>query len=159
MFTDEFVKANCQECVYQLKEGTSTSFYRKEGSTILPKRISLSKQDMSKTKRTGRNSYSKSAGQMVSAFTANEDSPYKLFHPYRCRTKIWSQEQFPLFVGYGTVGISDKNGQAKDNGDLLIFYTPDSWHTMRIFIFSDMAVPDAILQAFKYANSVILLDR
>ena len=152
----DYITANFQEATYTLKEGTKSSYYWHEGSTILPNRLSISKEtEMSSVRKSGRNNIDPTAGQMVSTFRKDEASPYKVQKPYVCRTQIWQKAEYPLFIGYGTAGITNKEGQVEDTGDLLVFFTPDQWQTIRIFIFAGMGNPNSLLEAFDYANKFL----
>lgn len=152
----DYIAANFQEAIYTLKEGTKSSYYWHEGSTILPNRLSISKEtEMTSVRKKGRNNIDPTAGQMVSTFRKDEASPYKVQKPYVCRTQIWQKAEYPLFIGYGTAGITNKEGQVEDTGDLLVFFTPDQWQTIRIFIFAGMGNPNNLLEAFDYANKFL----
>lgn len=156
---EEFIKANYQTCIYILKEGTKSSYYWHEGSTILPNRLSISKEsEMTKVCRKGRNLENPIAGQMVGTFKKTEKSPYKINNPYVCRTQIWQKAEYPLFIGYGTAGITNKEGQVEDTGDLLLFFTPDQWQTIRIFIFAGMGNPNNLLEALEFTNNILRIE-
>ena len=151
-----YIAANYQTCTYAIKEGTKSSYYWHEGSTILPNRLSISKEsEMTNVRKKGRNNIDPFAGQMVGTFRKDEQSPYKIQRPYVCRTQIWQKAEYPLFIGYGTAGITNTEGCVEDTGDLLLFFTPDQWQTIKIFIFAGMGNPNNLLEAFEFANNIL----
>ena len=154
MMSDEFFKANFQTGTYTLKAGTKGSYYWTEGFSGLPNRLSISRdRELTKVDRKGRNLLHPIAGQMVGNFTAKETSPFKMYKPYTCRTQIWRVEDYPQFIGYGTMGITNEKGEIEDTGDLLLFYTPDDWEHIRIFHFAGMGNPENLLEAMNYASN------
>lgn len=157
---DELMKASFQEAIYEKKQGTATSYYWQSGSKILPNRASINNVDITKVARKGRNLQHPLAGQFIATFTTKEESPLKLHKPYNVRTQIWQHEDYPQFIGYGTIGISDAEGRVtdqSDTGDLLVFYSKDAdWQTIRIFIFAGMGKnPEHRDSAMRYANKLI----
>ncbi len=157
---EELMKASLSEATYEKKAGTTTSYYWKSGSRILPNRVSISNVEMTKVARKGRNLQDPLVGQFIGKFTIKEESPLKLHKPYNVRTQIWQHEYYPQFIGYGTIGISDAEGRVtdkSDTGDLLVFYSKDAdWQTIRIFIFAGMGKnPEHRDCAMKYANKLI----
>lgn len=157
---EELMKASLSEATYEKKAGTTTSYYWKSGSKILPNRASIKNVEITKVARKGRNLQDPLAGQFIGKFTIKEESPLKLHKPYNVRTQIWQNEDYPQFIGYGTIGISDAEGRVtdrSDTGDLLVFYSDDTdWENIRIFIFAGMGrTPDARDAAMRYANKLI----
>lgn len=61
--------------------------------------------------------------------------------------------RIPLFIGYGTIGVTNQEGKVEDTGDLLIFYTPDNWINIKIFHFIGMGNPENLLEAMEYASN------
>ena len=153
---EEFIRKAMTEATYQKKEGTASSFYWKEGAQLLPNRMSLSKDSITKVRKKGRN-LQKVAGQCVGNFTKLEESPLKISKPYTLRTQIWQQEDFLEFVGYGTIGITGEDGRIYDTGDLMVFFAEeDNWNLIRIFIFNGMgADPDKRDEAMRYASKLV----
>lgn len=151
-----FIKANLLEMVYSKKEDTKCSYYWGGGAKILPNRLSISNEiEFTKVKKKGRNLIQATAGQMVGRFTKSETSPLKVFAPYDCRTQIWVLEEFPLFLGYGTIGISGENG-IQDIKDAVIFYSNDNWKTIRIYFFRGLGGnPESIKQCAIYLTKHI----
>jgi len=129
--------------IYTKKEGTRGSYYHTSGLSVLPRRLSISKEsEYTRVAKTGRNSIHKIAGQVLGKFTQKEQSPLKKFKPFECRTQIWQIEKYPSLIGYGTVGISNYYGKVdrnSDNGDLIILYSPDRhWDEIHIYYFAGM---------------------
>jgi len=153
---EEFLGRAMSEATYQKKDGTASSYYWKEGVKLLPERMSISQQSITKVQRKGRN-LQKVAGQCVGNFKKEEESHLKISKPYTLRTQIWSQEDFLEFVGYGTIGITGEDGRIYDTGDLLVFYAEDdAWDLIRIFIFKGMGVdPDKRDEAMRYASKLV----
>ena len=79
----------------------------------------------------------------------------KQYPPYTIRTQIWKIEDYPQFIGYGTCGITNENGETQDIGDLMIFHTNNNWETITIFYFTGMAKPEFRDEAIRYAASII----
>lgn len=153
---EQFIKANFKSFTYAWKKDTQTSYYLQEGCTILPQRLSISqKSEITKVRKKGRNTNDPIAGQMIGDFKKAEESPYKIHKPYKFRTQIWQKAEYPRFIGYGTAGISTEEGKVKDTGDLLLFFTPDDWQTIRIFLFAGMGNPNDLLEAFDFANNIL----
>lgn len=167
MIHEEFISGCLQESMYKLKEGTKGSYYWQSGSRILPNRMTIQEGQLTNVKKSGRNSLHKIAGQLLSAFSTKEESPLKKVKPYTFRTQIWSVPEYPLFIGYGTAGITTEIEESyegkievvkkvKDTGDLLLLYSDDSWKTIRIFFFAGLGTnPDYLIPCFKYANELI----
>ena len=157
---NEFLKASFREATYTKKEGTMTSYYWQDGTKLLPNRLSISPNLLSQVQRSGRAvTNGLMVGQCKGQFTMKEESPLKVCKPYYITTSIWQHPQFLQFIGYGTIGFSDKSSPRgiTDIGDLLIFFSEDSdWRTIRIFYFAGMgANPDTLAEAMRYANTLI----
>lgn len=130
----EFFSKTMKQATYHLKEGTKSSYYWASGTRILPNRLSISKEnEMARTAKKGRNLIHTITGQMIGTFTMKETSPLKQFKPFVCRTQIWQVDDFPQFIGYGTIGTTNEKGKVSDIGDLIIFQTPDRGETINIF--------------------------
>lgn len=158
--TNEFMMATFLEATYTKKEGTVTSYYWQQGTRILPNRLSISPNLLSDVQRKGRAvANGLMVGQCKGQFKIKEESPLKVCKPFYITTSIWQHPNWLQFIGYGTIGFSDKSSPRgiADLGDLLIFYTEDSdWDTVRIFYFAGMgANPDTLNEAMRYANTMI----
>lgn len=151
----DFIKANLYITSYKIKEGTKSSYYQTEGDKILPNRLSITKEEITLVRKKGRNLMHSITGQMIGAFKKNEASPFKNYKPYTTRTQIWEKPEFPIFIGYGTLGITNDEGRISDTGDLLIFYTPDNWENIKILLFIGMGNPNDEMEAFEYANKLL----
>lgn len=108
--------------------------------------------------RSGRGKREKVA-QMKAKFTLVEESPYKLASPYKVCTSIWQVEGRKC-VFYGTIGITQAANQTpKDNGDLVVFYTPN-WKEVDVFIFKGLVRPNDIAnlqEAVRYVEDNVEL--
>lgn len=152
--TDEYLSKLMKAEVYQLKEGTSTSYYWKYGDGNLPSRLSIYDKEFSNVQRKGRNIMHPVAGQMAGKFRIDETSPYKLHKPYTLRSQIWTHEDFPALMGFGTIGISNADGKVEDVGDLLIFHRLDI-KKIKILIFPGMGRnPDHIHRCFQFLDTL-----
>ena len=151
MITIDFITKQLKKATYQLKEGTTTSYYWQEGTQLLPNRICFDESEMAKVKKSGRNNLHPIAGQLLSNFTQKEESPYKVEKPFKVRTQIWQMEDFPQFIGYGSLGITTSEG-VKDTKDLVILSRVDE-RTIQICIFAGMATPEGMESAFIYLSS------
>ena len=156
MVSNEFMCKAVQIATYKHKDCTKNQYYWKEGSRILPNRLSISDCEISNVTKKGRMCVEKSVGQCLGRFTITEQSPLKQMKPYSMRTQIFKYEVFPQFFGYGTCGINSDTGRITDTGDLLIFYSNDNYKTFIIFFMRGMGKdPDLKFEAFKYAEEVI----
>lgn len=154
MIGTEFIASNLRQATYKLKEGTKSSYYWQSGTKMLPDRLSISKEsEMTKVARKGRNLLHSLAGQMVGTFKANEESPLKVHKPFTCRTQIWAVDEYPLFIGYGTTGISNNEMGITDTGDLVVFYSSDNWSTIQIYFFRGLGNPNYLLHCMGYLNN------
>lgn len=151
----DYIQSKMQCAIYELKEGTAGSYYRKEGSKYLPNRLSISRGEISSVARTGRN-LQKVVGQLLGRFTSTEVSPLKLYPPYEVRTQIWEVSGYPQFIGYGTIGVTGSNRKVSremDKGDVVVIGKVGSvgWRVLRLYVF-----PNSLFQLesiFKYLTS------
>lgn len=147
----EYITANLQKAIYQLKEDTKSSYYWQSGSHILPNRLSISKEkEITAVQRKGRNLLHPIVGQMLGNYSKKDESRLKRYKPYSVRTQIWQLPNYPLIIGYGSSGITNEAGQIEDTNDLLIFTSPDNWTTITIYFFAGMASPDNMIEALEY---------
>lgn len=149
----QFLKAIVKTAKYKMKEGTASSYYWQDGDRILPNRLSITiEKEMSRVQKKGRNSLHEIVGQIIGRFTAKEESPLKLYKPYVVRSQIWQNEDYPQILGYGTAGISGKDGRITaqtDTNDLLIIRQDGS--TITIYLFAGLgANPEALNEAMEY---------
>ena len=111
--------------IYELKPETISSYYQIQGSeNILPSRIGFSKIDFIEIKNKGRALIENKVGQIVGNFKVKEDSQYKQHKPYAIFSSVWAIKEYPLFTGYGDIGISNEVGRIKSSKDLFIVYRP-----------------------------------
>ena len=135
----EFIEKSMQVAHYVLKENTKSSYYMQHGSSILPNRLSISKDEITYVQHKGRNIQHPTVGQLLGQFKVAEESPLKQHKPYYVRTQIWQLPLYPTFIGYGTIGISSESGKVVgDTGDLVVLYTTDQWESISIFYFAGM---------------------
>lgn len=151
---NEFLRKQLRICTYQLKQGTKTSYYFSGGERLLPNRVCIGTDNITNVRKKGRN-LQPIAGQFVSNFNKTEKSVLKKYPPYTIRTQIWKIEDYPQFVGYGTCGISNENGETQDTGDLMVFYSNNKWETITIYYFIGMATPQFRDEAFRYVASMV----
>lgn len=111
--------------VYGLKEGTSSSYYLKEGErNILPERIGYSEDCFLKIQNKGRALNEKKKGQVTGTFRKDESSVYKQNKPFRLFSTVWEAQNCPEIIGYGDIGISNKQARIESSKDLFIIYKP-----------------------------------
>lgn len=111
--------------VYEQKEGTVSSFYLKEGQkNILPERIGFDSNCFLKLQNKGRALTEKKNGQITGGFKINESSPYKQNKPYKLFSTVWEAQGYPLFIGYGDIGFSNKEGRIQSSKDLFVIHNP-----------------------------------
>ena len=142
MIEEKYIQATMQEAWYQRKAGTLSSYYHNAGCRILPNRLSISRDKLFNVRKKDRNLIHPVIGQLLGQFTKNEESPLKANSPFMVRTQIWHIPEYPLFIGYGSIGISNEEGKIdreSDTEDLIILEVeaPD-WERIRIFYFPAM---------------------
>ena len=150
---DNLIKAKHKTAIYRLKEGTTTSYYFRSGSLLLPERIGISKQfEFAKTKRTGRNQH-KAIGKIKATFKKKESSRYKEFKPYTIHTNIYKVNEYLLFIGYGSIGITTDSGRIKYTNDLIILFSKTAdWKEIEFHFFEGMLF--WMKDVFSYLNKL-----
>ena len=93
---------------------------------------------MTNVQHKGRNAMHPVVGQLLGKFKVAEESPLKQHKPYVVRTQLWQVPLYPLFIGYGTIGIPNEQGKVEDTGDLIVLHSRDQWQTISIFYFAGM---------------------
>jgi len=135
----EFIKSNHLKLFYALKPGTSTSYYQTAGlNGFLPIRIGITKEVFASIHQTGKNHLERLTGQIKATFKKDDSSIYKKYRPFWIHTSIYEVLNYPIFIGYGDIGISNNVGKTEGTGDLLILHSSDSWKTLSIHIFRGM---------------------
>lgn len=154
---NQFIQKSLQKASYVKKSGTSSSYAWQNGFTFLPKTLSIIKGGENfKCAKKGRNLQQVEA-QFKGRFTKNEESLLKQYSPYKVNTQIWKIESYPMFIGYGSIGITGENGRItkeSDTGDLIILYNSDySWNEIEIFYFRGML--PYLEEVTKYLSTII----
>ena len=110
---------------------------------------------MTNVQHKGRNAMHPVVGQLIGAFKVAEESPLKKYKPYVCRTQIWQVPLYPLFIGYGTIGITNYKGNVRDTGDLIVMHSTDQWESISIFYFAGMGNPNDMPQVMKFLTGYV----
>ncbi|MEI6575760.1 MAG: hypothetical protein WCO63_06230 [Bacteroidota bacterium] len=132
----EFLKSKHLHFEYELKSGTSTSYYQIGGTRgILPSRIGITRNTFAIIRQTGRGHLEKLTGQVKSTFKKEETSIYKKCKPFWIHSSLYEIPDFPVFLGYGDIGFTSGNGKTEGTGDLLIIHSSDQFQTLTIHIF------------------------
>ncbi len=154
---EEFISKSMKVAIYQHKEGTKSSYYWQQGSKILPSRLSISRgSEMTNVQHKGRNAMHPVVGQLLGKFKVAEESPLKQHKPYVVRTQLWQVPLYPLFIGYGTIGISNESGKVTgDTGDLIVMHSTDQWESISIFYFAGMGNPNDMPQVMRFLTSFV----
>ena len=153
---EEFIRKSMKVAVYQHKKGTKSSYYWQQGSKILPGRLSISRgNEMTNVQHKGRNAMHPVVGQLIGAFKVAEESLLKKYKPFVCRTQIWQVPLYPLFIGYGTIGITNYKGNVRDTGDLIVMHSTDQWESISIFYFAGMGNPSDMPQVMRFLTSYV----
>lgn len=138
-----FLSAKMMHYIYKRKENTKGSYYSDSAGLVLPQRFSFDTFDITKVRKKGRALIEKSAGQLIGKFKIVEESPLKQYKPFDCRTQIFASSDYPLLIGYGTLGITGRDGRVTcDNGDIVVLYTSDKLDTLNIFYFQNLNKPE-----------------
>ena len=102
----QFIQSCLQKATYARKSNTKTSYIWDSGFTFLPKTLSIFRGGNNvKCAKKGRNLQNVEA-QLKGTFSKKEESHLKQFAPYRVNTQIWEIENYPMFIGYGSIGIT-----------------------------------------------------
>ena len=149
---EEFIRKSMQVAIYRHKEETKSSYYWQQGSKILPNRLSISRgAEMTSVQHKGRNVLHPIVGQLIGKFKVAEESPLKQHKPFVVRTQIWQIPCRPLFIGYGTIGISNASGKVEgDTGDLIVLHSTDQWENITIFYFAGMGNVNDMEQVMRF---------
>jgi hypothetical protein len=135
----QFIEAKIQMATYERKEGTATSCYWKSGTKILPNRLGITRDQFAIVRRTGRN-LQKKVGQIKARFNKSESSPLMQNSPFDIHTQIWEIPEYPDLIGYGSVGITNKQGKidrSSDTEDLIILASKEKdWNRIDIYYFA-----------------------
>lgn len=156
--SQEFLAKSLVEATYKHKEGTATSYCKVAGEAMLPNRLSVQQGCITKVQKKGRMVVNKPIGQLIGNFTKAEESPYKLCYPATLRTQLFEAENYPQFLGWGTIGFTEpgKGGKITDNGDLLVIHSPDNWETLHLYLLKGMGkIPDTIEDAFGFVAEIL----
>lgn len=153
-----FIQRVLQEAYYVRKPNTISSYAWERDCSYLPKTLTISKGDATfNCARKGRNLQAPVKAQLKGSFTQKEESPLKQYKPYKVSTQIWAIEDFPLLIGYGSVGITGADGRitsGTDTGDLVILHAEDrEWNRVRIFYAASMLIHKEDVAS--YINSII----
>ena len=118
--------------IYELKEGTSSSYYLKEGPTgILPNRMSIGK-DLSPVKQTLKTV--KSIGMIKASYNKQETGIYKNLNQGEITSSIFPDQNHQDFTGYF---ILDERHKIFD---LWIINSTDNGLTYRMDYFPGLAL-------------------
>ena len=156
----EFFKNRMHYSVYDLKEGTKASYYRQDGLSPdkeLPERLSI--RHRRNENLNGQKEWSADVeGRLDGCFKRMEESSYKLTKPFKVHTTIYKLPSCPLFMGYGTIGISgwDGNRRMPDTKDLVILYSRSHERgRIEVYRFIGCAFPEYIKPVIEYLKEII----
>ena len=151
---DAFIESTIHEAAYKLKEGTFTSYYRQEGSTILPNRLSISiGAELTHAERKGRMLVENVIGEVKGSFTKVEQSPLKQHPPFSIHSKIFRPEHFPMVTGYAIIGISNEDGKiSRESEEGLAAFLKDGEGLFRIFFCAGLTNPSEKDKVLDYVN-------
>lgn len=121
----DLIRRKHEVFVYCHKDGTKSSYYLKDGErSILPERISYDEKSFFNIKSKGRALTEIRKGQVMGYFKKNEEAYYKKHKPYRVFSTVWQANNCPSFIGYGDIGLSNKEGNIESSNDLFILVKP-----------------------------------
>lgn len=154
-----FIERVLQVAHYVRKPNTISSYAWESGCSYLPKTLTISKGDAIFTcAHKGRNLQTATKAQLKGGFTQKEESLLKQNKPYKVSTQIWELVNFPLLIGYGSIGITGTDGKItsdSDTGNLVILYGEDKdWNRVRIYY--GVGMLDYKEDVASYINSIIL---
>lgn len=151
----DLIKGIMQSATYILKSGTKCSYYLASGCCNFPARIDVSTGNIfSKVENKGRMTSENAIGEIRGQFKQSETSPLKQHPPFKISSKIFLHEQYPHFIGFATIGISEEDGKiGKDKGIAILQQMTED--VVRIIYFQGLlALPEYIAQAFECASEV-----
>ena len=129
--------------LYELKYGTSSSFYLKQGEHILPERLSLKNY-------SGISSGSNATREIKGTYKKNESGLYYAMNNRNIHTRIISVNKFQGIYGHGEI---DRRFRIYD---LLIFESDNNCRTnFTIHHFRGLAFPEYQESAFSYVSNYI----
>lgn len=119
------IKGRHEVFQYHHKENTKATYYLSEGPrNILPERLSYDENGFFSIKNKGRALSEVRRGQIIGYFRKDEFSMYKRYKPFRFFSTVWQAMKYPLFIGYGDIGVSNALGKIESSNDLFILYMP-----------------------------------
>lgn len=63
---------------------------------------------------------------------------------------------YPMFIGYGTLGISSESGKVEgDTGDLVVLRSNDQWKNIDIFYFARMGNINDMGQVMRFLDNYV----
>jgi hypothetical protein len=135
---DILIKSRHEIFQYRHKQDTRASFYLFEGRrNVLPERISYDENGFFSIQKKGRALTEIKKGQIIGYFRKDEYSEYKRHKPNRFFSTIWQALNYPLFVGYGDIGVSNREGKIESSNDFFILYKPSN-DVLEIHLFKSL---------------------
>lgn len=128
---------------YELKPGTSSSFYLKQGDHILPERISLKNY-------SGTYLGKASEKEIKGTYKKNEAGYYYAMNHRNIHTRIYTNSAYPGIYGHGEI---DRRFRIYD---LLLFESTNQCRTdFTIHHFKGLALPEYQETVFAYVSKYI----
>ena len=152
----EFIKSQIKVATYAKKADTEGSYYRVNGDTILPNRISVTMGKVITTSaRKGRMvNGDLVVGEIRGEFKKTEESPLKKNKPYKINSKIFKKVEFPQLTGYGTLAISNPDGRTSMEEGVVIFSDIGN-NLFQIFFMTGECYPSRIEEVCACVTEVI----
>ncbi len=143
MINNELIKTKHSISTYELKEGTTSSFYRTAGGNILPERLGLG---LFANVKTTLKSQTRIA-EIKSRYKKDESGLYYSMCDRYIHTSIWTNPNYPDFYGYG---IIDERFRIDDL--IVIYSTNNCKQSFEIHHFKGLASAANLDEVFTYLS-------
>lgn len=151
----DFLRLQIKSSIYQLKEGTKSSYYFQSGESILPSRLDIALgSTMTNASPKGRILSEKVVGEIRGTFKKIEESPLKQFKPFKINSRIFRKVEFPHLTGWSSIAISDQKGKTRNEEGVAVFLRTGV-DILEIFFVAGKPLPDLILAVCEIVSETI----
>lgn len=153
MLFEHFTKRH-KVFTYAKKPDTKASYLLMEGAeNLFPKYITLSSWGLAPIASRGRAKSEKKVADLKTTFRKNEKSPYKKVKPFVFSSSIWECSDYPIFMGYGDIGITQYSLKTESTKDLIIIYRAFGEEKIEIHLLEGLA--EYKQEGFEYLSNYL----
>jgi hypothetical protein len=146
MINNELINTKHSISIYELKQGTTSSYYRTAGGTILPERLGLGLFVEIKKSLKSHNRIA----EIKSRYRKDESGLYYNMNDRYIHTSIWTNPNYPDFYGYG---IIDERFRIDD---LIVIYSLNNCkQSFEIHHFKGLAEAANLDEVFTYLSDFL----